>query len=459
MNVNQFGLPCVPYLTFSQCVLQNQHERIAHVPTQNCMKYDLCRTETPTELLQKTKTIGKSVKTLRQWKHSKNISNSGDSSRKKGFIFKLLCYNVLAQSLLEEHPYLYQEHVQENLKWKRRWKNLKQEITEQDPDIICMQEVQETHLTDYFNITFDSLGYKSLYKKRTGYKVDGCAIFWKNDILDLLEYETVEFNQNHSTAIDRDNVAIIAKFVPRLYPKAEFIVATTHLLYNPRREDIRMAQVQLLLTELDRLAYKLKCKDENDTYKYVPVILTGDFNTQPFSPVYELITSGKFEYQYHHLFMKNRLLSPHLGITDTCQHIEILKKRMSKEPGNASDKHLTQLQHRESNFYPVRKSPSSEHKGLFCSGQLSHQLKLKSVFKHNLGDKREATTYQDEWVTVDYIFYSNVETTNNKVIEKKLKVMSRYTIPTEDQLNNVKIPNSEIGSDHLLLAAKFVIQE
>jgi protein angel len=38
-------------------------------------------------------------------------------------------------------------------------------------------------------------------------------------------------------------------------PSQAVVVATTHLLYNPRRSDVRLAQVQLLLAEIDRLAY------------------------------------------------------------------------------------------------------------------------------------------------------------------------------------------------------------
>lgn len=69
------------------------------------------------------------------------------------------------------------------------------------------------------------------------------------------------------------------------------MVATTHLLYNPRRQDIRLAQVQILLAELERCAQK---NDENGKKTHLPVILTGDFNLQPYSAPYSLITNGKF---------------------------------------------------------------------------------------------------------------------------------------------------------------------
>lgn len=73
-----------------------------------------------------------------------------------------------------------------------------------------------------------------------------------------MEYETVEFFQPNVDVLNRDNVAIIAKFSPKRHPKKEFIVATTHLLYNLKRQDVRLAQTQLLLTEIERLSFVKK---------------------------------------------------------------------------------------------------------------------------------------------------------------------------------------------------------
>lgn len=40
------------------------------------------------------------------------------------------------------------------------------------------------------------LGYESLYIKRTGDHNDGCAMFYKTDIVKLIEHKAVEFQQN-----------------------------------------------------------------------------------------------------------------------------------------------------------------------------------------------------------------------------------------------------------------------
>lgn len=94
-----------------------------------------------------------------------------------------------------------------------------------------------------------------MYKRKTGNKTDGCAIYYRKSMFKMIENTTVEYNQGYSV-LDRDNVGIIVKLAPVKHPKVEFVVATTHLLYNPRRQDVRLAQTQVLLAEVDRIAYK-----------------------------------------------------------------------------------------------------------------------------------------------------------------------------------------------------------
>lgn len=131
--------------------------------------------------------------------------------------------------------------------------------------------------------------------------------------------------------MNRENVAIVAKFSPKTDPNCTFVVATTHLLYNPRRQDVRLAQVQVLLAELDRIAFAADSK-------YVPVILTGDFNLKPYSAPYKLLTRGQLRYEEllprtlekphngggRQEHTGKQLLPKNLGITDDCQHIHVV---------------------------------------------------------------------------------------------------------------------------------------
>lgn len=112
-----------------------------------------------------------------------------------------------------------------------------------------------------------------------------------------------------SKTLNRTNVAIIAKFASNnLKDSKEFIVATTHLLYNPRRDDVRIAQIQVLLAELDRLAVHSKSMES------LPIIVTGDFNSEQFTPPYRLVVDG---------WVDANNLPIHMGIMDNCQHFNI----------------------------------------------------------------------------------------------------------------------------------------
>jgi len=53
------------------------------------------------------------------------------------------------------------------------------------------------------------LGYRGVFKKRTGDKPDGCAIFWNRDRFSLIGKLAVDLRQPHVPLLDRDNVALM----------------------------------------------------------------------------------------------------------------------------------------------------------------------------------------------------------------------------------------------------------
>lgn len=109
--------------------------------------------------------------------------------------FTLMSYNILAQHHIDSQPSLYNNHESDALCWTHRFDALKREINDISPDILCLQEVQQSHLTQIAN-HFDALGYDtSLFKKRTGLQVDGCAIFFKRNLFDLIEFHFVDYFQ------------------------------------------------------------------------------------------------------------------------------------------------------------------------------------------------------------------------------------------------------------------------
>ncbi|GJQ65530.1 hypothetical protein Trydic_g7631 [Trypoxylus dichotomus] len=388
-------------------------------------------------------TLGKTLKKL----------NGG---KNPGLMFKVMTYNVLAQDLLIDHPELYRDNDKKMLSWEVRWNNIYQSIKEHNCEIICLQEVQQNHINKYFN-SLEGLGYRGIYKQRTGVRTDGCAIYYKSNLFNLVEYTPVEYRQPNVPILDRDNVGIVATFAPKDNMNAEFIVATTHLLYNPRRNDVRLAQAQVLLAEIDRMAYRHKQSGSN----YVPVILTGDLNADPQSPIYNFIVRSMLRYENTVLrsnyIAGKTLIPPKLMITDNCQHAGLLKFRLSNQIlGRAEEQKYIQIVSGGKKYDLKSNTDYLQYK--FSSGTLTHNFVFKSVYKHKNGTDTEGTTYQNAWITVDYVFYSGILDDHKNFKDGKLKLLSRFTLPTSKQLTNVRIPDINEGSDHLALLAYFKLE-
>lgn len=110
--------------------------------------------------------------------------------------FVIASYNILAQSLLESHSYLYADHAEEHLQWPHRLSRIVAEIMALRPAILTLQEVQLDHL-DEIGAALVPLQYtRPLYKKRTAVEQkDGCAIFYDPKKFHLVDHQLVEYYQ------------------------------------------------------------------------------------------------------------------------------------------------------------------------------------------------------------------------------------------------------------------------
>ncbi|XP_034479737.1 protein angel [Drosophila innubila] len=307
------------------------------------------------------------------------------------FTFKLISYNILAQDLLMQHLYLYMNRPEELLTWRHRLQKLQREIIKLDPDILCLQEMQYDHLAMLVQRLTANSGKRLeyVYKKKTGNRTDGCAIIYDATKFKLISQHGVELYDMNVPLLDRENVALLAKF--RLKQSSrdrnakesqEVVVATTHLLFNPRRSDVRCAQVTKLLNELHIFAANSSKDCSSDSNKKqslpdsytTPVILTGDFNSEIDTPPMTLIRSK--------------------GTDDSSLNFKLLN------PGDYT-----------------------------------------------------ASTYQHEWITVDYIMHSDCPRS-----KQKLDVLSVYLLPKIHSCANAGyIPNHYLGSDHYSLGAVFAL--
>lgn len=328
------------------------------------------------------------------------------------------------------------------MNWTTRLQNLQREILTLHPDILCLQEVQSDHLTDIVD-SLNRLNFSYVYKKKVGLKTDGCAILFNRNLFQLVFKRNVEYLQpNGGEHLDRDNVGLIAKFRLIGKPSVTFLVATTHLLYNPRREDVRLAQIQLLLAEIDR--YSL-----NEKFERIPIILSGDFNSVPNSATLHLLRTAHLNYENlsrNNLFpdvkqdvVGKTFLPPLLGLTDSCQHVDLVNSNYTSNRTRIFNSEYASNPNAEEDL-------RSKYPDLFATGNLTHNFKFSTP--QPLG-VNQSSTFQDEWLNVDYIFYSGEE----------LKLVANYNLPTKENCSRMgMVPNSDLGSDHLSMGAKFFLE-
>lgn len=138
-------------------------------------------------------------------------------------------------------------------------------------------------------------GFTCFYKRRTRCKTDGCAVCYKPTRFRLRCASPVEYFRPGLELLNRDNVGLVLLLQP-LVPEGldqvsvpPLCVANTHVLYNPRRGDIKLAQMAILLAEVDKVA---RLSDGS----HCPIILCGDLNSVPDSPLYNFIRDRKLQY-------------------------------------------------------------------------------------------------------------------------------------------------------------------
>ncbi|KAA8498728.1 Carbon catabolite repressor protein 4-like 1 [Porphyridium purpureum] len=225
-----------------------------------------------------------------------SIDMDSATNRYGSAALRLVSYNCLAEIYTQGERY---DHCPSwALAWSYRCVNLLRELSQYDSDVYCLQEIQEDQYESDIKPAFERLGYAGLFKAKTREpmgrkgKVDGCATFYRTSRLELLENHTIEYDNVARQLGDpvsqarlvnrfiRGNVGMATMLRKRDGACETVCVANTHIYWDPEKQDVKIFQVQAFLHMLSEL--NTQC----------PIILAGDFNSEPDSDVYELINTG-----------------------------------------------------------------------------------------------------------------------------------------------------------------------
>ncbi|XP_010214680.1 PREDICTED: protein angel homolog 1 [Tinamus guttatus] len=408
------------------------------------------------------------------------------------FEFRVMSYNILAQDLVEQGFDLYLHCHPDILNWNYRLPNLLQEIQHWDPDVLCLQEVQENHYWEQLEPTFRMMGFECFYKRRTGRKTDGCAVCYKHSKFQLISVNPIEYFRPGLDILNRDNVGLVLLLQP-LLPEgldlkmvSPLCVANTHVLYNPRRGDVKLAQMALLLAEIDKIA-------KTAEGSYYPVILCGDLNSVPDSPLYKFIRNGQLSYHgmpawkvsgqedFSQQLHPRKLLAPlwpsSLGVTDNCQFVSVCPSKKSDRRKYSRDFLLQfhfcdaacerppQLIFLEGVTDAKPDRPAHWPKHAAVVNDPDSQPFFPSHFLPQRGRPEVTTMPMGLGATVDYIFYSAEPMENGDRGGRRLyqdgalKLLGRLSLLSEDVLLMANgLPNPFCSSDHLCLLASFGLE-
>lgn len=382
----------------------------------------------------------------------------------------VVSYNILGAQIAFKHRYLYRNVSHKCLEWEWRKKRICEEIKSYDPNILCFQEV------DQFNdlsISLQKDGFKGVHKARTGEACDGCSIFWKDEVFTLLHHEFIEFksfglrdnvaqfcvlqtNQFHS----QSDVNIPTSGTPNT---RSLVVGNIHLLFNPKRGDIKLGQIRLFLEKAHKLS---------EEWGKIPIVLGGDLNSLPKSAMYQFLSSSELDIQIHD---RRKISGQEINSSRSRRNlISITEPLIGGDPQSIC-RTLTSIpeplmcgdpqsicRNPTSIPEPLMGGWSSEEVSLAtgCEGvtHLKHRLNLCSAYaaipgssssRDELGEPL-ATSYNSEFMgTVDYIWHTE-ELVPIKVLE---------TLPLDTLRRIGGLPSKEWGSDHLALVCELAFSD
>ena len=165
---------------------------------------------------------------------------------------RFVSWNILGEVNAANNPELYRQCDPRAL--ANRQPHIIDGILRLNPDIVGLQEV-ENWGRDYAP-ALQAAGLQGVFKQRTGdAQADGVALVWRTERLTLLHIEALSYAQLLTEGVrdralfetfNKGNVGLLGLFRDNLNGR-ELVVATTHLLWNPKRGLVKLRQAQCIL--------------------------------------------------------------------------------------------------------------------------------------------------------------------------------------------------------------------
>lgn len=352
-------------------------------------------------------------------------------------VFRALQFNTLADGLSGLRPDLgaFSRTNPQDMTWESRKSRLLHEVVQYEPDIISLQEVD--HYYDFFLPELSARGYDGLFAPKPSSTCldfappgqgDGCALFVKRSKFKIRSSETLTFAFSKSEVGDgadkvrlaQNQVALIAvcelmhteaSSVPSDGRGRHLIMACTHLKAKKTglAEAYRLREVQQLLGALDRV-----CMSMAQSGIPAAVLLAGDLNALPKPCSYPALT---------YRAVKEHRLRFRSVFNDDLDEAVLVSPFAAKAS-------------------PPGVSPLASPKTV-TGGELYTTWKARSAFGGEQLSKH----------CIDYLFYSSAAVTGCG-----LRAVAALDLFSEEQLGATLLPSAMYPSDHIAIAADFLLE-
>lgn len=304
--------------------------------------------------------------------------------------FTVMSYNIMAYNFtkIEWFPYCSPDFLHPRYRAPR----VLNEIEKLNADVLCLQECDHDLFLEFYKINLEEMGYTTIYKIASTNRIVTNVIAFKSHLFRQENWELLDLNeglQSHDESFIKHKECLILT-LRHLNTNKQFVVANTHLFWNPDFEYVKYGQISKILTHLE------------SKYSKLPLVLCGDMNSTPSSNII------KYIYKLAPTFSSNIRGDP------------------------VKNKHFQEM------FY----------------NQNLHKLNIRSAYDVYKGDNKsefsenhpDFTTYTHEFIgNLDYIFFSE----GTLSVTQLLKVPTN-----DEFIKSDKLPNSKFTSDHLKIAAK-----
>ncbi|ORZ07646.1 Endonuclease/exonuclease/phosphatase [Absidia repens] len=377
----------------------------------------------------------------------------------------IMTYNVLAQTMCQRaiHP-----TAGDMLKWKTRRRMVMEEIGYYQPDLMCLQELD--NYDEFYKDALAKLGYTTLFHRHET-KRHGCVIAYRETMWKQIEYRTLDYDTDESCK-PTQTTGNIGQLVALAYRQDNdddhnlsggggVIISNTHLYWRPPSTYERCRQALIYRHHL--FNFQKQLADKHPEQNWLPLML-GDFNTQPSDPFYAIATGRP-------------LTEKHLQVLETSRRAFNDDDEDDGDDDDASENNntttttATTTTTNDKNTCPTTAAEINNndlmkiHDLLERIGPKPGDISMQSVYSHHkrLWDQQQSTVVQNDHDCYgvgepDYTNRAHVfkGTLDYLFIPQQAVILDILMLPPKDVVQPA-LPNQHFGSDHVCLMAKILL--